>query len=118
MMRATAIMRTQRDRVWTLRGVIDRNALHLVPEIDRHALGMTWQIGQQHQHAEAILDLFTHSDDAAAADFKSRVARVRQRFDAVLYCARGDDLPVKFWRCVYVVIVEIEPRRLKPLGLS
>ena len=74
---------------------------------------MSLQIGEQHQHAESIVDGFSQSDDAAAADLEPRLARKAKGLDSVLHGAGGDDLPVEFRRGVDIVIVEIQPRFLQ-----
>ena len=58
-----------------------------------------------------------HADDAAAADVDAGVAHMRQRVEAVLIGAGGDDLAVEFRRGVEVVVVIVEAGRLEPLRL-
>ncbi|OIQ63656.1 hypothetical protein GALL_548030 [mine drainage metagenome] len=78
---------------------------------------MARQVGEQHEHAETVLDLFAHADNAAAANLDAGVAHMRKRIDAVLQGTRGDDLVVKLGRGVDVVVVEVEPGLTQPHGL-
>jgi hypothetical protein len=49
------------------------------------------KVGKQHQHAQAVADLFSCSHDAAAAGPESGFAGMAARIDAILQGAGRDD---------------------------
>ena len=55
---------------------------------------MNRKVAEQHRHAQAVADLFSHSHNAAAADLESGFAGMAKRIDAILQGARRDDLAV------------------------
>ena len=70
--------------------------------------GMLGQGRERMDHADAVVFVFAHADDAAAAHIDAGVAHMRQRVEAVLEGARGDDLLVILRRGVDVVVVIVE----------
>ena len=62
--------------------------------VDRHGLGMRLHAGDGVQHAHAVLNVFTETNDAAAADGDVRLADVLDGLQAIGVGAGGDDLAV------------------------
>ena len=81
-MRASAMVRTKSIGS-SFSSLAERRALDRDQHVDRHAFGMLWQVGQRHQHVDAVQLLLAHADDAAAADLDAGIAHTRQRIEPV-----------------------------------
>ena len=82
-MRATAMVRTKSIGSSGV-AVAERRALDLHQHVDRHAFGMLGQGGERVDHADAVVFVLAHADDAAAADIDAGIAHMRQRVEPVL----------------------------------
>lgn len=107
----------QRKGFGTLRGVVDRHALDLVPHVDWNALRMAGEIGEQHEHAKTVLDALAHADNAAAAHLDAGLSNMCECVDAILQSTGADDLAVELRRGVDVVIVEVDSSLKELYGL-
>ena len=81
--------------------------------VDRHAFGVLREVGQRHQHVDAVLRLLAHADDAAGANLDAGLAHARQRLQPVGEGARGDDLAVVALGRIDVVVVVVEAGALE-----
>ena len=75
-----------------------------------NAFRMRIERGKLMQQADAIALRFAEADDSAAANGDSRFSHRRERAEAVIVIAGGDDLPVEFRRSIEVVVVRSQPR--------
>ena len=116
-MRATAMVRTNSNGssgAWSASGV----PLHAHQVVDRHRLGVGLEVGQLRDQAGALQARLAHADDAAAADLDAGAAHARQRVEAVLVVARGDDVAVEVGRAVQVVVVVVQAGVAQRLGMA
>ena len=98
-------------------GVFQRGAGHFHQHVDRHGFRMLWQVRQLDQQIGAVVQGFTHAQNAAGADLHPRITHVRQGLQTLAVGAGGDDAGVEIRRCVEVVVVVIEASVSQRLGL-
>src|SRR3546814_1318820 len=67
------------------------------------------QVRKLAQQLGAIMLLFAHADDAAAADLDAGATHVIERIETILVRACADDLAVELRRGIEIVVVVIEP---------
>ncbi|MPL79159.1 hypothetical protein SDC9_25034 [bioreactor metagenome] len=108
----------QREGIDRPCAALHRNALDLVPQVHRHAVGVRRQGGQRHQQGDAVFLGLSHAEDAAAADLDAASAHLLDGLEAILHRPRAGDPRVVGGRGVDVVVVEVEPRRLQSRDLT
>ena len=116
-MRATAIVRTN-----SVQGSAsvpgERRAFDLHELVDGHRLRLRIEARELREEPGALVPRFAHAHDAAAAHVHAGGAHALERVEAVLVVARRDHLAVELGRGVEVVVVVVEPRLAKLLGLA
>src|SRR3546814_10204027 len=75
------------------------------------------QVRKLAQQLGAIMLLFAHADDAAAADLDAGATHVIERIETILVRACADDLAVELRRGIEIVVVVIEPGVGQTIGL-
>mmetsp|Transcript_19259 Transcript_19259/g.45069 ORF Transcript_19259/g.45069 Transcript_19259/m.45069 type:complete len:234 (+) Transcript_19259:107-808(+) len=86
-------------------GISQRRPFHGDECVDRDALRVFRERGQDVQQAHAVRLLLAEPEDSPAADADSRLADVRDGLKSVLICPCGDNVRVVLRTCVEVVIV-------------